>query len=74
MRESLVSHSVPHSRQKLIMGTVIIFRMKYFEHPELQAFRKEYLQAAFRFVSNVKPSSSRSESSEAYWVCSGFKG
>ncbi|KAG8994189.1 2' O-ribose methyltransferase [Tulasnella sp. 427] len=53
-------------------GGVLV--MKYFEHPELQAFRKEYLQTAFRFVSNVKPSSSRSESSEAYWVCSGFQG
>ncbi|KAG9041103.1 2' O-ribose methyltransferase [Tulasnella sp. UAMH 9824] len=53
-------------------GGVLV--MKYFEHPELQAFRKEYLQAAFRYVSNVKPTSSRSESSEAYWICSGFKG
>jgi len=48
--------------------------MKYFDHPELQAFRKEHLEPSFRSVFNVKPASSRSESSEVYWVCSGFKG
>ncbi|KAG9035222.1 2' O-ribose methyltransferase [Tulasnella sp. JGI-2019a] len=47
--------------------------MKYFDHPELQAFRKEELQRSFHFVQNVKPAASRSESSEAYWVCSGFR-
>lgn len=48
--------------------------MKYFEHPELQSFKKELLQPSFRYISNVKPNSSRSESSEAYWVCSGYQG
>lgn len=49
-------------------------RMKFFLHPDLLAFRKEELDPYFTRVATEKPKSSRSESSEAYWVCLGYKG
>ena len=48
--------------------------MKFFLHPDLLAFRKEQLDPYFARVATEKPKASRSESSEAYWVCLGYKG
>lgn len=48
--------------------------MKWFNHPELLAFRKAELDPYFERVATEKPKASRSESSEAYWVCLGYKG
>lgn len=50
------------------------YRLKHFEHPELQRFRKFYLNPNFHNVFYIKPDSSRSASREGYWVCFGFKG
>ena len=49
-------------------------RLKFFHHPDLMAFRKESLDPWFDKVVTDKPKSSRKESSEAYWVCLGYKG
>ncbi len=49
-------------------------RLKYFEHPELQQFRKSYLNPNFHHVLYIKPDSSRAASREGYWLCFGFKG
>ncbi|KZT50400.1 23S ribosomal RNA methyltransferase, partial [Calocera cornea HHB12733] len=43
--------------------------MKYFAHPELADFKRDYLAPHFRSVMEFKPKSSRSESAETYWVC-----
>lgn len=48
--------------------------MKFFAHPDLDEFRKLELDRWFGKVVVEKPKESRSESSEAYWVCLGFKG
>lgn len=48
--------------------------MKFFLHPDLVKFRKTVLEKAFARVATEKPEASRKESSEAYWVCLGFKG
>ncbi|KAI9638003.1 putative cell division protein [Dioszegia hungarica] len=48
--------------------------LKFFAHPDLEAFRKEELEPWFAKVSVEKPKESRSESSEAYFICQGFKG
>lgn len=48
--------------------------MKYFAHPELDKFRVEKLERRFHYVRVVKPASSRSESSENYFLCMGWKG
>jgi 23S rRNA (uridine2552-2'-O)-methyltransferase len=50
------------------------YRLKHFEHPELQQFRKIYLSPNFHNVFYIKPDSSRSASREGYWLCFGFKG
>ncbi|WWD16195.1 hypothetical protein CI109_100620 [Kwoniella shandongensis] len=48
--------------------------MKFFAHPDLDEFKKLELDPWFGKVVVEKPKESRSESSEAYWVCLGFKG
>lgn len=48
--------------------------LKYFEHPDSTHFCKTYLRPSFYSVSTFKPPSSRSESSERYWICLGFLG
>ncbi|KAL1410977.1 2' O-ribose methyltransferase [Vanrija albida] len=48
--------------------------MKFFHHPDLVAFKKEQLDPCFAKVVTDKPKASRSESSEAYFVCLGYKG
>ncbi|OCF44210.1 ribosomal RNA large subunit methyltransferase J [Kwoniella heveanensis CBS 569] len=52
-------------------GNLVI---KYFAHPDMDEFRKLELEPWFGKVTVEKPKESRSESSEAYWVCLGFKG
>ncbi|ODN83455.1 hypothetical protein L202_01593 [Cryptococcus amylolentus CBS 6039] len=48
--------------------------MKFFAHPDLDEFKKVELDPWFGKVVIDKPKESRSESSEAYFVCLGFKG
>ncbi|KAL7424268.1 2' O-ribose methyltransferase [Cryptotrichosporon argae] len=50
------------------------FVVKFFMHPDLLAFRKRELDPFFRRIVTDKPKASRAESSEAYWVCMGFRG
>lgn len=49
-------------------------RLKHFAHPDIDEFRKERLKPNFREVHYLKPSSSRSESSEGYFLCRGWRG
>ncbi|OSX62925.1 hypothetical protein POSPLADRAFT_1046295 [Postia placenta MAD-698-R-SB12] len=53
-------------------GGVLV--VKYFEHPLLSKFRAKELKPYFNAVYNCKPEASRSESSEGYWICMGFRG
>ncbi|KDQ57942.1 hypothetical protein JAAARDRAFT_206722 [Jaapia argillacea MUCL 33604] len=53
-------------------GGVLI--LKHFTHPSLQEFRRQCLDPSFNNVYFMKPGSSRGDSSEAYWVCMGWKG
>jgi 23S rRNA (uridine2552-2'-O)-methyltransferase len=53
-------------------GGVLV--MKQFAHPSIDHFRKSVLQPHFNVVYYLKPSSSRSESSEGYFVCQGWRG
>lgn len=49
-------------------------RLKHFAHPLLQEFRKRLLEPNFHAVHYIKPTSSRAESAEGYWLCRGWKG
>lgn len=46
--------------------------LKYFRHPYLDDFRIQNLKPRFQHVHVVKPAASRSDSTEAYWLCLGF--
>nr|ADE10097.1 NADB Rossmann [Tremella fuciformis] len=48
--------------------------LKFFAHPDLDAFRRTQLEPHFHKVHVDKPKESRKESSEAYWVCLGYRG
>ncbi|TFY71364.1 hypothetical protein EVG20_g1645 [Dentipellis fragilis] len=50
-----------------------VLLLKHFQHPSLQKFCDKCLKPNFRNVLYIKPTSSRSESSEGYWLCSGFR-
>ncbi|WWC60841.1 uncharacterized protein I303_103417 [Kwoniella dejecticola CBS 10117] len=52
-------------------GNLVI---KFFAHPDMDEFRSTELDPWFSKVVVEKPKESRAESSEAYWVCLGFKG
>ncbi|PWN37640.1 23S ribosomal RNA methyltransferase [Meira miltonrushii] len=47
--------------------------MKYFEGPDAQEFKKQYLQPNFSRIVNKKVAASRSESSEMYFICFDLK-
>jgi len=51
-----------------------ILLLKHFAHPDIDEFRKEHLKPNFREVHYLKPGSSRSESSEGYFLCRGWRG
>jgi 23S rRNA (uridine2552-2'-O)-methyltransferase len=53
---------------------LLTLSLKFFLHPDLIEFRKTQLEPCFARVVTEKPKASRSESSEAYWVCLGYKG
>lgn len=52
-------------------GGVLV--MKHFMHPLLTKFRQTVLEPRFNLVHFAKPKASRSESSEGYLVCQGWK-
>ncbi|WVW82802.1 hypothetical protein I302_104813 [Kwoniella bestiolae CBS 10118] len=52
-------------------GNLVI---KFFAHPDMDEFRSLELDPWFGKVVVEKPKESRAESSEAYWVCLGYKG
>ncbi|KAG8719706.1 2' O-ribose methyltransferase [Ceratobasidium sp. 395] len=47
---------------------------KYFEHPDLLDFMKRQLKPSFGNVRTLRLAASRSESSEQYFMCTGFRG
>lgn len=49
-------------------------RIKHHDSPLAQDFRKNVLMPNFHDVRFIKPEASRRESSEGYFVCSGFRG
>ncbi|KAG8717974.1 2' O-ribose methyltransferase [Ceratobasidium sp. 394] len=51
-----------------------ILVMKYFEHPDLVDFMKRQLKPVFENVRTLRLAASRSESSEQYFLCTGFHG
>jgi len=51
-----------------------VLLLKHFAHPDIDEFRKEHLKPSFREVYYLKPGSSRSESSEGYFLCRGWRG
>ncbi|KDN34019.1 hypothetical protein RSAG8_12902, partial [Rhizoctonia solani AG-8 WAC10335] len=51
-----------------------ILVMKYFEHPTLLDFMREKLNPAFNNVRTLRLETSRSESKEGYFLCTGFRG
>ncbi|KNZ76216.1 Ribosomal RNA large subunit methyltransferase E [Termitomyces sp. J132] len=51
-----------------------VLLMKFFEDPLLHDFRENELELYFNDVKVIKPPSSRSESSEGYFLCQGFQG
>ncbi|TFK64447.1 FtsJ-domain-containing protein [Pluteus cervinus] len=51
-----------------------VLLIKHFTHPLLHEFRTHHLVPNFHDVRYIKPDSSRSDSSEAYYLCQGWKG
>ncbi|KAI8976287.1 23S ribosomal RNA methyltransferase [Trametes punicea] len=51
-----------------------VLLLKHFAHPSAEKFRKRCLDPNFNLVKYCKPSASRAESAEAYWLCMGWKG
>jgi len=51
-----------------------VLLLKHFAQPDVDEFRKEHLKPSFREVHYLKPGSSRSESSEGYFLCRGWRG
>ncbi|KAI0076669.1 23S ribosomal RNA methyltransferase [Panus rudis PR-1116 ss-1] len=60
---------VTNDRTKAAGGALVL---KHFAHPLADRFRIEKLEPNFRRVHFIKPDSSRSESSEGYWLCMGW--
>lgn len=48
--------------------------MKHFAHPISTSFCRTFLNPYFSKILYFKPPSSRSESTEGYWVCIGWRG
>ncbi|KAG9312555.1 ribosomal RNA methyltransferase FtsJ domain-containing protein [Chiua virens] len=67
-KDNLQPRNSPQGRRG---GTLLL---KHFAHPLLQDFRKRLLEPNFHTVHYIKPTSSRSESAEGYWLCRGWKG
>lgn len=61
-------------RKQVGLDLVRFCRVKHFAHPDVDEFRKEHLRPNFREVHYLKPGSSRSESSEGYFLCRGWRG
>ncbi|KAF4583925.1 2' O-ribose methyltransferase [Pleurotus pulmonarius] len=51
-----------------------VLLLKHFTHPLLQRFRVDALEPNFNDVKFIKPAASRSQSSEGYWLCQGWRG
>ncbi|KAF6749159.1 ribosomal RNA large subunit methyltransferase J [Ephemerocybe angulata] len=73
--EAVLEFAKKHLRSAQSIGRTKggVLLMKYFAHPELDKFRREKLQPNFQLVKNLKPTSSRAESSETYFMCQGWK-
>jgi 23S rRNA (uridine2552-2'-O)-methyltransferase len=67
----LAGRSLEIARRILVKGGN--FFVKVFHGPELNAFKRE-VQKDFRNAQFIKPSASRSRSSEIYLLCTGFLG
>ncbi|GBE85683.1 predicted protein [Sparassis crispa] len=62
---------VKKSSEKSGGGTLVL---KYFDDPAHKEMRDTVLSRYFQTVVSHKPPASRSESSERYWICTGFRG
>ncbi|KAF8583657.1 23S ribosomal RNA methyltransferase [Ramaria rubella] len=72
--QAVASFAEQHLTVKSEHGPGGVLVLKYFVHPDTQQFYRDYLLPSFKRVHRVKPPSSRSESSEAYWVCLNWLG
>lgn len=63
--------SVQNDGNRIGGGSLIL---KYFDDPLHKQHHDDVLRHCFHSTASYKPPSSRSESNERYWVCSGFKG
>jgi len=63
--------SVQNNSGRTDGGSLIL---KYFDDPLHKQHHDDVLRHCFHTTASYKPPSSRSESNERYWVCSGFKG
>jgi len=64
----------PFPRKPEAFNLACSYRLKHFAHPDVDEFRREHLKPSFREVHYLKPGSSRSESSEGYFLCRGWRG
>lgn len=51
-----------------------LISLKHFAHPDFDTFRRFGLEPRFKQVAYIKPSGSRAESSEGFFVCLGYNG
>jgi len=71
-KDALCVRDTPHGATNRHRGGTLL--LKHFTHPLLQEFRKRLLEPNFQAVHYIKPTSSRAESAEGYWLCRGWKG
>ncbi|KAF8552829.1 23S ribosomal RNA methyltransferase [Imleria badia] len=71
-KDNLHVRDTPQGATKGHRGGILL--LKHFAHPLLQEFRKRLLEPNFYAVHYIKPTSSRAESAEGYWLCRGWKG
>ncbi|KAI0339265.1 hypothetical protein BDW22DRAFT_1487049 [Trametopsis cervina] len=70
--ESGLVNAPQASKSILSNGGILV--LKHFAHPISTAFCRTFLNPYFSKILYFKPPASRSDSSEGYWVCIGWKG
>ncbi|KAI0695233.1 FtsJ-like methyltransferase-domain-containing protein [Cytidiella melzeri] len=69
-----LEHEKEPQRRKSILKNGGVLVIKHFAHPISTSFCRVFLNPYFSKILYFKPPASRSDSSEGYWVCMGWRG
>lgn len=70
---SFAQSMLKHPEKETLANAASVLIMKYFEGPDAQEFKRQFLQPNFARIVNKKVAASRSESSEMYFICFDLK-